>query len=151
MEKPEDATKPHSIRHMLMSGHEDRDRTLRALDIYVADYDGSLEKTEHLLLNLAQWMQDWYNALACEAVDLKHEYRSLAKDAQSNLDAPMMAGEANAEEDQRLQDKITEYKAGMARNEETQRYWSERHDKLREALTMFNQDFRGTNYGFRRR
>lgn len=149
-ESIEDAKKPHEVRHCLMSGHEAKDRTLAALDTYVAAYEPRALVMEGFVANVGQWMINWYNTLACNAVDLKHTYRSLLKDVQSNIDAMENGTETKrVEEYDRLQAKAKEYAAGIERNERDVEYWNARYEILRDAINMFIADFRSTNYGQR--
>lgn len=150
-ETAEDAKKPHEVRHALMSGHEAKDRTLSALDTYVAAYSPDMKDTEHFVLNITRWMLDWYNTLGCNAVDLKHTYRSLAADAESHLKEVQDYNETmRAEEFEALEARIKDLKAGIERNEQDVQYWNARYEILRDAVNMFTQDFRSTNYGHRR-
>lgn len=150
-EQPEDAKKPHEVRHTLMSGHEAKDRTLSALDTYVAAYNTDMQATEGFVANIGRWMLNWYNTLVCNAVDLKHTYRSLAADAESRLKEMQDSNETmRAEEFEALEAKIKDLKAGIERNDKDADYWNARYEILRDAIDMFNQDFRSTNYGHRR-
>lgn len=150
-ENSEDAKKPHEVRHALMSGHEAKDRTLAALDTYVGAYSPAIRDVEGFVANVGQWMLNWYNTLACNAVDLKHTYRALLADVDSNIKEVQDYNETmRVEEYEKLQAKRQNLHAGVERNEEDYKYWNERYETLREAVQTFISDFRSTNYGHRR-